>query len=40
MFEKGLLRPHISSTYPLKEGHKAIEDLAHRKAKGKVIVQV
>jgi len=40
MFEKGLLRPHISSTYPLKEGYKAIEDLAHRKAKGKVIVQV
>ena len=40
MYEKGQLKPHISSVYSLKEGAQAIRDLADRKAKGKVVVQV
>ncbi len=40
MYEKGLLKPHISSLYSLEDGAKAIRDLADRKAKGKVVVQV
>ncbi|MBJ64920.1 MAG: NADPH:quinone oxidoreductase [Rhodobiaceae bacterium] len=40
MYEKGQLKPHISSVYSLEEGAQAIRDLADRKAKGKVVVQV
>lgn len=40
LYEGGYLKPHISSVYSLEEGSKAISDLAERKAKGKVVVQV
>jgi len=40
MYEKGLLNPHISSVYSLEDGSQAIRDLADRKARGKVVVQV
>ena len=40
MYEDGFLKPHISEVYDLKDGAKAIRDLADRKAKGKVVVRV
>ena len=40
LYGDGHLKPHISSIYSLEEGSKAISDLAERKARGKVIVQV
>jgi NADPH2:quinone reductase len=36
----GKLRPHVSSTYPLERAGEAIRELADRKAKGKVVVEV
>ena len=39
-WREGKLHPHISSTYPLEEASAAIRELADRKAKGKVVVQV
>jgi NADPH2:quinone reductase len=40
MYESGHLKPHISAKYDLKNGAQAIKDLAERKAKGKIVVQV
>jgi len=36
----GKLRPHVSSVYPLEKSADAIRELADRRAKGKVVVQV
>jgi NADPH2:quinone reductase len=36
----GRLRPHVSSLYPLEKSADAIRELADRRAKGKVVVQV
>ncbi|HEX4822347.1 MAG TPA: NADPH:quinone oxidoreductase family protein [Acidimicrobiales bacterium] len=36
----GKLRPHVSSLYPLDKSADAIRELADRRAKGKVVVQV
>jgi len=36
----GKLRPHVSSIYPLEKSADAIRELADRRAKGKVVVQV
>ncbi len=38
MYEAGMIRPHISATYPLAEGARAIVDLAERRAQGKIVV--
>ena len=35
---EGKLRPHISKTYPLAEGRAALEDLAARRATGKLVL--
>ena len=40
MYEEGHLNPHISEVYDLSNGAKAINDLAERKAKGKIVVRV
>lgn len=39
-YEAGRLRPHISSRYPLDAAPEAIGELASRRARGKVVVQV
>ena len=38
LFEKGKIKPLVSSSYPLAEGGKAILELAERRARGKVVV--
>lgn len=40
MWRDGLLRPHVSATYPLERAGEAIRQLADRRAEGKVIVTV
>ncbi len=40
MYASGKIKPHVSSTYPLSEGAKAIQELMDRKAIGKVVVTV
>ena len=40
MYDDGHLKPHISEVYDLSNGAQAIQDLADRKAKGKVVVRV
>jgi NADPH2:quinone reductase len=39
-WQEGKLHPHVSSTYPLERSGEAIRELADRRAKGKVVVQV
>lgn len=39
-FEDGKLRPHVSATFPLEKAAEAMNLLASRKAKGKVVVQI
>jgi len=39
-YTQGKLSPHIDKIFPLEEAPKAIETLLHRKAKGKVVVQM
>ncbi|MEZ5652224.1 MAG: NADPH:quinone oxidoreductase family protein [Burkholderiaceae bacterium] len=36
--QEGKLRPHISASYPLAQGSKALNDLMNRKVTGKVII--
>ncbi len=38
LYKDGLIRPHVSSTYPLAQGGEAIRELMDRKALGKVVV--
>jgi NADPH2:quinone reductase len=40
MYADGKIRPHVSETFPLADGSKAIAHLASRKAMGKVVVTV
>jgi NADPH2:quinone reductase len=40
LWQDGKLRPHVSATYPLDRAGEAIRELADRKAKGKVVVEV
>ena len=40
MYREGRIRPHVSSRYPLDESPAAIQELADRRAKGKVVVTV
>jgi NADPH2:quinone reductase len=40
LWRAGKLRPHVSSTYPLEHGSEAIRELADRRAKGKVVVNI
>ncbi len=39
-FEEGKLKPHVSATFPLEKAAEAMNLLASRKAKGKVVVQI
>src|SRR5512134_3418558 len=39
-FEQGRLRPHVSATFPLEKAAEAMNLLASRKAKGKVVIQI
>lgn len=39
-FAQGKLKPHISATYPLEQAAMALQDLAGRRAKGKVVLTV
>ncbi|RMF07960.1 MAG: NADPH:quinone oxidoreductase family protein, partial [Alphaproteobacteria bacterium] len=39
-WKEGRLKPHISKTFPLKEGQKAIEYLLARKSTGKVVITI
>ena len=40
MWRKGSIRPYVSETFPLEQAGEAINRLAHRQAKGKVVVTV
>jgi NADPH2:quinone reductase len=40
LWHDGKLHPHVSATYPLERAGEAIRELADRKAKGKVVVEV
>jgi NADPH2:quinone reductase len=37
-FEEGKLRPHVSATYPFERAADALQDLAQRRVKGKVVL--
>jgi len=39
-YVEGKIRPHISAVYPFEEYAQALNDLANRKAKGKVVLKV
>ncbi len=39
-YTEGKLKPHISAIYPMEQASDAINDLMHRRAKGKVVVAV
>ena len=39
-FAKGELKPHIDKTYSLKNAPKALEDMMHRKTKGKIVIDM
>jgi len=38
--EEGKLRPHIHKIYKLEDTSRALEEMADRKVKGKLVVQV
>lgn len=40
IYSKGQIKPHVTSRYPLSAGADAIRELAERRAKGKVVVEV
>ena len=40
MYSAGSIKPHVTSRYPLSAGAEAIQELADRRAKGKVVVEV
>ncbi len=40
MYSDGKIKPHVTSRYPLSAGAEAIKELADRRAKGKVVVEV
>jgi len=40
MYSAGQIKPHVTSRYPLSAGAEAIRELAERRAKGKVVVEV
>ncbi len=40
MYAAGQIKPHVTSRYPLSAGAEAIRELAERRAKGKVVVEV
>ena len=39
-YQNGDLKPHIHAIYPLEDTAKALEDIMHRRVKGKVVVQI
>ncbi|MFT6870901.1 MAG: NADPH2:quinone reductase [Polaribacter sp.] len=39
-FAKGALKPHIDKTYALKDAPKALEEMMHRKTKGKIVIDM
>ena len=39
-FEQGRLKPHVSATFPLEKAAEAMNLLASRKAKGKVVIRI
>ena len=39
-FEEGRLKPHVSATFPLEKAAEAMNLLASREAKGKVVVRI
>ncbi len=39
-YVEGKIRPHISAVYPFERYAQALNDLAQRKAKGKVVLKV
>jgi len=39
-FSKGKINPHIDKTYSLQEAPKALEDMMHRKIKGKIVIDM
>ncbi|NNC78775.1 MAG: NADPH:quinone oxidoreductase family protein [Acidimicrobiales bacterium] len=40
MYSAGQIKPHVTSRYPLSAGADAIRELAERRAKGKVVVEI
>jgi len=40
MYSEGKIKPHVTSRYPLSAGAEAITELAERRAKGKVVVEI
>jgi NADPH2:quinone reductase len=40
MYSSGQIKPHVTSRYPLSAGAEAIQELADRRAKGKVVVEI
>ena len=40
LFEKGKIKPYVSSSYPLERAGDAIRELGERRAKGKVVVEI
>ena len=40
MYSAGKIKPHVTSRYPLSSGADAIQELADRRAKGKVVVEI
>jgi NADPH2:quinone reductase len=38
MYKAGTIRPHISGRYPLEQAADALNEMANRKVKGKVIL--
>jgi len=39
-FEQGLIAPHISSSFPLKEANEALQLMATRQAVGKIVIKI
>ena len=39
-FAEGKLKPHVSTTFPLDKAAEAMNLLASRKAKGKVVIRI
>lgn len=40
LLQRGELHPHVSATYPLEQSASALTELASRRAKGKIVVQI
>ena len=39
MYSEGKLKPHIDKLYSLEQAPQALEDIANRKARGKLIIE-